>query len=684
MKDNLVNFEDFEDEEQKNSWKKNNYIDHIKSKIQNISEKTEKEYKIEFLLHRFSLENTKENLEILDLFCENINFNLESIWWNLKQNFASWNYEIIKYFFENFEINTLKQFENLSNLMICWNLEKIKMVVDRFWVKDETELVEVDEIICFSKIDLLEFFLNKDFINSISDLIRVEDILHLKRGTEVICFLIDHFKIYSFEEIYNLKTFQGKVISSFSKKEVSFLVNKLKISDWEDYKNFFWSKNVEYVFRVIKNWIFNVTLYLTNFIEKLQICSKKDFLDFFDKYNIGIIVEFNLFSFHQTIWNYALQSKENFEKIYKFISDKKVKWTVSSYMIRELQLSSSKINEIIDFYLTHKKAKTISKIFILIKDLEELDIDFNPDSINTFENYKDKDWNLIYRKLRFDFRRLLSKIDLSEKEKKKAFQSLQNYIKTKNDSWLEVFISKFAIPYYKKLFHQRIIDLAYYEAKESFCIETEDLDLQKIERPEFIEAFKMYKSAKFNKKDFAWILKNYLLGYFDNIEEQKQFDTWANRAWLNLNLSEEQQKIWLSKNKETFLYENNKKIIIEKELDPLNILMMWNRVDWSCFNYYSAGSNFSYTVANTVDANKWVFFIRDEKWSLLWRVCITIWINKKLVKYKIYKTWVWEKLELDSFLEKYLDILSEKMKIPISDEKVRTDMIECKEVYFDL
>ena len=108
MKENPVNFEN---EEQKNSWKNNNYRDYIKSKIQNISEKTEKEYKIEFLLHRFSLENTKENLEILDLFCENINFNLESIWWNLKQNFASWNYEIIKYFFENFEINTLEKFK---------------------------------------------------------------------------------------------------------------------------------------------------------------------------------------------------------------------------------------------------------------------------------------------------------------------------------------------------------------------------------------------------------------------------------------------------------------------------------------------------------------------------------------------------------------------------------------------
>ena len=111
---------------------------------------------------------------------------------------------------------------------------------------------------------------------------------------------------------------------------------------------------------------------------------------------------------------------------------------------------------------------------------------------------------------------------------------------------------------------------------------------------------------------------------------------------------------------------------------------MWNRVDWSCFNYYSAGSNFSYTVANTVDANKWVFFIRDEKWSLLWRVCITIWINKKLVKYKIYKTWLWENLELDYIFAEYLAILSKKMKMMISSKKVPTDTIECKKSYFDL
>ena len=199
------------------------------------------------------------------------------------------------------------------------------------------------------------------------------------------------------------------------------------------------------------------------------------------------------------------------------------------------------------------------------------------------------------------------------------------------------------------------------------------------------------KILNLNKKDFAWILKNYLLGNFDNIEEQKQFDTWANRAWLKLNLNEEQQKIWLSKNKETFFYEKGEqskekvgKIIIEKELDPLNILMMWNRVNWSCFSFYSPWKNFAYAVANAVDVNKWVFFIKNEKWNLIWRTCITIWKNKNLVNYKIYKTWLWENLELDYIFAEYLAILSKKMKMMISSKKVPTDTIECKKSYFDL
>ena len=180
MKEDLVNFEN---EEQKNR-KRNNYIDYIKSKIQNISEKTEKEYKIEFLLHRFSLENTKENLEILDLY-----------------------YEIIKYFFENFEINTLEKFQNLSSLITCREKQNIKLIVEKLEIKDESDLLEIIDVIRYTKLNLLEFFLNKDFVNSVYDLKKIENILLYTKEAGVIYFLVEYFKINSLEEINILNIF---------------------------------------------------------------------------------------------------------------------------------------------------------------------------------------------------------------------------------------------------------------------------------------------------------------------------------------------------------------------------------------------------------------------------------------------------------------------------------------------
>lgn len=688
MKEDLVNLEN---EEQKNSWKKNNYTDYIKSKIQNISEKTEKEYKIEFLLHRFSLENTKENLEILDLFCENINFNLESIWWNLKQNFASWNYEIIKYFFENFEINTLEKFQNLSSLINCRKKQNIKLIVEKLEIKDESELLEIIDVIRYTKLSLLEFFLNKNFVNSVYDLKKIENILLYTKEAEVIYFLVEYFKINSLEEINILNIFWEKEISQYWKNVISLLINKLNIANLKEYEDFFWNESVFLVLKRMKSWNSDKTMYLFNFIEKFEITSIKDFIKFFYKYDIGKIINFNLFSFSQTFWYYSLQSKEHFEKIYKFLDNRRISTNKNCHIIKNFHLESDKLNEIIDFYLTYKKPKSLLKIFDLMIDLEDLKVNFDLEKIKTFDDYKDKKWFLKYEEIVSDFEKLLSKIDLAETEKQKALQSLKNYIKTKNDSWLCVFMSKFAIPYYQEVFHKKVIESICNEVSKNFYIKKENIDLRRIERIEFIEAFKMYNKADLNKKDFAWILKNYLLGNFDNIEEQKQFDTWANRAWLKLNLNEEQQKIWLSKNKETFFYEKGEqskekvgKIIIEKELDPLNILMMWNRVNWSCFSFYSPWKNFAYAVANAVDVNKWVFFIKNEKWNLIWRTCITIWKNKNLVNYKIYKTWIWENLELDYIFAEYLAILSKKMKMMISSKKVQTDTIECKESYFDL
>ena len=453
MKETLVNFEN---EKQKNSWKKNNYTDYIKSKIQNISEKTEKEYKIEFLLHRFSLENTKENLEILDLFCENINFNLESIWWNLKQNFDSWNYEIIKYFFENFEINTLEKFQNLSSLITCREKQNIKLIVEKLEIKDESDLLEIIDVIRHTKLNLLEFFLNKDFVNSVYDLKKIENILLYTKEAEVIYFLVEYFKVNSLEEINILNIFWEKEISQYWKNVISLLINKLNISNLKEYEDFFWDESVFLVLKRMKSWNSDKTMYLFNFIEKFEITSIKDFIKFFYKYDIDKIVNFNLFSYSQVFWYYSLQSKEHFEKIYKFLDNRRISTNKNCDIIKNLHLKSDKLNEIIDFYLTYKKPKSLLKIFDLLIDLEDLKVNFDLEKIKIFDDYKDKKWFLKYEEIVSDFEKLLSKIDLAKTEKQKALQSLKNYIKTKNDSWLCVFMSKFLI--IKKYFIKKLLN----------------------------------------------------------------------------------------------------------------------------------------------------------------------------------------------------------------------------------
>ena len=67
--------------------------------------------------------------------------------------------------------------------------------------------------------------------------------------------------------------------------------------------------------------------------------------------------------------------------------------------------------------------------------------------------------------------------------------------------------------------------------------------------------------------------------------------------------------------------------------------MMWNWVDWSCLSFYNSIWNYYSSISNTIDVNKWVFYIKDEEWTILWRCLITIWNDKKLSRYSMYYSW---------------------------------------------
>lgn len=72
------------------------------------------------------------------------------------------------------------------------------------------------------------------------------------------------------------------------------------------------------------------------------------------------------------------------------------------------------------------------------------------------------------------------------------------------------------------------------------------------------------------------------------------------------------------------IYTKHKKVIIEREQDPLRVLMMGNCVNGSCLAFDSSAGNYYSTAANAIDANKAVFYLYNEKNELLGRVLVTV------------------------------------------------------------
>jgi len=77
-------------------------------------------------------------------------------------------------------------------------------------------------------------------------------------------------------------------------------------------------------------------------------------------------------------------------------------------------------------------------------------------------------------------------------------------------------------------------------------------------------------------------------------------------------------------------------ISIEQELNPLQISLMWNKVDGSCLDYYSNIKNYWSCATNAVDINKPVFFIYDQDWVFIARVLCAIDNDKKIMRFPVY------------------------------------------------
>ncbi len=147
-------------------------------------------------------------------------------------------------------------------------------------------------------------------------------------------------------------------------------------------------------------------------------------------------------------------------------------------------------------------------------------------------------------------------------------------------------------------------------------------------------------------------------------------------ADLKLQIDEIQ---WLF---QTYKSKKVNKVIIERELNPLKSLMMWNRVDWSCLSFYSTVWNYYSAISNTIDVNKWVYYLRDEHGTLLWRCLITIGNDKKLSRYKMYYNGNVDG-PLDDYFDNYTTQLAHDMRLQLNGDEDTVINIECEEWYKD-
>ena len=125
-----------------------------------------------------------------------------------------------------------------------------------------------------------------------------------------------------------------------------------------------------------------------------------------------------------------------------------------------------------------------------------------------------------------------------------------------------------------------------------------------------------------------------------------------------------------------------KKLTIEKEYDPLKIMMMWNWVTGSCLDYYNNIWNYWSSISNTIDINKGVFYLKDENRIIIWRVLVAIDNNGKLVRFPMYYNGNIS-IDLDMYFNEYLKKLAKIWWFWLNGDAKKVENIESEEWYID-
>lgn len=683
---NINNAFDFE-----NIYKNSKFIEILKSaKTANLTNF------LNFCWNTKNFELFLNDEKIIDILIKSdeINFNnFLNFCWNINEFKSIYQVDIFVYYLKNSNNWNFKTFLNF-----CWTVSNLKIyLTQNLWFlldSYKTKNLELILNIITNKKDIqilydneiLRFFLNK--INS-----------------EILDELLKFFwNIYEFSKLFN-------------KKYQLFLLKNSNIN------------NIKKVFQVCEN------------LDQKKIL--KDFLlkkIFISKQNTNILFNNNLDLNFKNFWNIFLYYLENKRK--SIVEVFQILWNISLF---ELNIDLNKFKTIDDFRWENWEIDFV-KLKNNFKKILELNNDPKiHKSLNQFDNFtkaKNISWlnsilmenfmkyfhNLIHKKLKIKIISEIKKVLINEKidfdkidetkfdnpifieackmainPKYNKFQitlllynyliwkfdnlqDLNQYNTNKNIDWLNNYLTK----------NQQKIWLS--ANKKEITLENnnknnEILDQNLLSRINNHFEIAILKLHEINKLwfDFKTIYSNpsQLVNYFySELKKHPEFIKNENESLFKdfiLQISSIKEISFSLKkinSKNSSNIKTSSTVLIQKELDPLEILMMWNYVDWSCLSFYSLVWNYYSSISNAIDVNKWVYYIKDEYWNILWRCLLTIWNDKKLSRYNMYYNWN-VNIPIDNFFDDYTVELSKKLWLELNWSEEEIENIECDYWYLD-
>lgn len=726
----------------------------------------------------YFIKNTKEkNLKnIVDLY-----------------NITSW--EEFELIYNNELLRNLLEFAKEENLefiiRIFNNVEDFQKIYKNTYMVNVLKNSKEENFRYVIKLYELELLQNPDNFyvsNNVLNILKYSDLHKLK-------YIIDLCNnSQDFENICNNENLM-EVLNLWKEENIELLIN---LFDNLEELNYY--LNNRKIVRILIFWKKNNIKLIMNLSNSLQefseICKNINILDIMqytkEEYLEYIIYLYNIKNINELedvfdneiifdIWEIAQAENINFLNQYR---NHNLSYNINNYIKKRILVSQNNsqkfftknfpkyknFSKLFEYYINNKQ-KSFFDLLEKIKFVEEYWLNINIDKFEIIENFENY-WNIDFEELRKNFEKI---IDLNqEKQKNKLLRKFDNFVKSKNFDWLKNFLAENLIKYFDRIYDKKLKIRIINELRKNLWwnINIWNIKKYKINDFDFIEAYKMSINPAYNKDQINSLLYNYLLWKFENIQDCKQYDTENNNKWLAENLTEEQQKIWLSSNREEISldqeindksinnlnnlieenynnciniinlinelwfnfktnfdkywqlleyynihikncnkdiekrdkqnltqdlenqinlikklfkekkWKNSKKIIIEKELNPIKCLMMWNVVDWSCMSFYFHESNYYSCISNTIDVNKWIFYIKNEKWNILWRCIITIWNDKKISRYKM-----WYSSNINEPIDKYFDDytikLSKKMWLKLNWDQNKVENIECDKWYKD-